>query len=41
MPAIVSLNPLGSLVAHTSMHAAAVVHAYETETFLPPRTEAD
>jgi hypothetical protein len=41
VPAIVSMNPLGSVVAHTSMHVAAAVHAYETDVFLPPQTDAD
>jgi hypothetical protein len=40
-PAIVSMSPLGSVIAHTSMHAAAAVHAYETDVFLPPQTDAD
>jgi hypothetical protein len=39
-PAIVSMNPLGSVIAHTSMHVAAAVHAYETDVFLPPQTDA-
>lgn len=38
LPTLVSVNPLGSVVAHTSMHLAAVTHAYETDTFLPPQT---
>lgn len=38
LPALVSVNPLGSVVAHTSMHVAAVTHSYETDTFLPPQT---
>jgi hypothetical protein len=41
VPAIVTSNPLGSLVAHTSMHVTAVMHAYETDIFLPPQTDAD
>ena len=40
LPVIATANPLGSLVAHASMHGAAVTHSYETETFLPPTTSA-
>lgn len=35
-PTLLTLNPIGAPVAHVSLHAAAVVHSYETETFLPP-----
>jgi inhibitor of cysteine peptidase len=38
VPAILTVNPLGSVVAHASMHVAAVVHAYETDLYLPPQT---
>jgi hypothetical protein len=41
LPTIVSANPLGSIAAHVAMHEAAVTHAYETDTFLPPQTSAD
>lgn len=41
VPALVSANPVGSVVAHASMHVAAVTHSYETDTFLPPQTNAD
>jgi hypothetical protein len=27
---------LGAPIAHDGLHVAAVVHSYETETFLPP-----
>ena len=40
LPAALSANPLGSLAAHAAMHVAAVVRAYETDVFLPPRTPA-
>ena len=39
IPALATANPAGSIVAHVSMHVAAVTHAYETPTFLPPQTE--
>ena len=41
IPALLTTNPLGSVIAHTSMHVAADIHAYETDTYLPPQTEAD
>jgi hypothetical protein len=31
---------VGSILAHASMHIAAVLHAYETDVFLPPQVEA-
>jgi hypothetical protein len=30
------LNPIGAPIAHAGMHVTAVLHSYETETFLPP-----
>jgi hypothetical protein len=41
VPTLVTMNPVGSIVAHASMHVAAVTHAYETDVFLPPQTDAD
>jgi hypothetical protein len=41
LPVIVSANPLGSIVAHTSMHLAAVTHSYESKDRLPPQTFVD
>ena len=41
MPAIVSVSPAGSIVAHAAMHGTAVTHSYETDVFLPPQTDAD
>jgi hypothetical protein len=41
IPTLASGNPIGSVLAHASMHGAAVTHAYETETFLPPQKSAD
>jgi hypothetical protein len=41
VPAIASGNPLGSVIAHAAMHETAVVHAYETDVFLPPQKSAD
>ena len=40
VPMLATANPLGSVVAHASMHTAAVAHAYETDVFLPPETDA-
>ena len=36
VPTLVTLNPIGAPIAHAGMHTAAVLHSYETETFLPP-----
>lgn len=41
LPTLATANPLGSVVAHASMHVTAVTHAYETDVFLPPETKAD
>jgi hypothetical protein len=41
LPAIATVNPLGSIVAHAAMHVTAVTHAYETDLYLPPQTFAD
>jgi hypothetical protein len=40
IPAFATANPAGSVVAHVSMHVAAVLHCYETPTFLPPESSA-
>ena len=36
IPTLVTLNPIGAPIAHAGMHTSAVLHSYETETFLPP-----
>lgn len=41
IPVMASANPLGSIIAHTSMHLAAVTHAYESEDRLPPQVFVD
>ena len=41
VPAVLTANPMGSIIAHASMHVAADVHAYETDLFLPPQTAAE
>ena len=41
VPTMLSGNPVGALIAHSSMHVAAVTHSYETDLYLPPQTEAD
>jgi hypothetical protein len=41
LPVIVSANPLGSVIAHASMHLAAVTHACESKDRLPPQTFVD
>jgi hypothetical protein len=40
LPGILTANPLGSVIAHASMHVAADIHAYETDVYLPPQTES-
>ena len=37
VPVIASANPAGSLLAHVSMHLAAVTHSYESKDRLPPQ----
>jgi hypothetical protein len=39
VPMLATANPIGSVVAHASMHTTAVTHAYETDVFLPPETK--
>jgi hypothetical protein len=39
-PLLATGNPVGSIIAHASMHVTADIHAYETEVFLPPQTDA-
>lgn len=41
VPMLLTTNPIGSVLAHASMHVAATTHAYETPTFLPPQVGAD
>jgi D-alanyl-D-alanine carboxypeptidase len=35
-PTLLTLSPFGAPIAHAGLHVAAVVHSYETDTFLPP-----
>jgi hypothetical protein len=39
-PALLTANPVGSVVAHVSQHVAAVEHAYESRIFNPPVTKS-
>ena len=41
IPTLATLNPLGAPIAHVGMHVAAVVHSYDTNTFLPPHATAE
>jgi hypothetical protein len=41
LPMLLTTNPIGSVLAHASMHVTAAAHAYETPTFLPPQVGAD
>jgi len=36
VPTLVTLNPVGAPIAHVGLHVSAVLHSYDTETFLPP-----
>jgi len=40
IPMLATTNPIGSIGAHISMHVTAVVHSYETPTFLPPQSKS-
>jgi hypothetical protein len=35
-PTLATLSPLGAPIAHVGLHVAAVLHSYQTDTFLPP-----
>jgi hypothetical protein len=39
VPMLVTANPIGSVVAHATMHVTAVADTYETPIFLPPETK--
>ena len=34
-PTLLTLNPNGAPIAHVGLHTSAVLHSYETDTFLP------
>ena len=36
VPTLLTLNPIGAPIAHAGLHTSAVIHSYETDTFLPP-----
>ena len=36
IPTLLTLNPIGSPIAHVGLHVSAVLHSYQTDTFLPP-----
>jgi hypothetical protein len=40
IPMLATANPIGSIVAHASMHVMADIHVYETDLYLPPQAEA-
>ena len=40
VPALLTANPAGSVIAHTGMRIASVAHIYETDVRLPPKTNA-
>jgi hypothetical protein len=39
VPTLVTLNPIGAPIAHAGLHTSAVLHSYETDTFLPPHEQ--
>ncbi len=39
-PTLFTLSPLGAPIAHAGLHVTAVLHSYETDTFLPPHSPA-
>ena len=41
IPMLLTANPIGSVVDHSAMHVAAVIHEYEGETRLPPQADAE
>ena len=41
MPMLLTANPVGSVLDHSAMHVAAVIHEYEGDTRLPPQTDAE
>jgi hypothetical protein len=36
LPTLLTLNPIGAPIAHVGLHVSAVLHSYDTDTFLPP-----
>jgi hypothetical protein len=36
VPTLVTLNPIGAPIAHVGLHTSAVLHSYDTNTYLPP-----
>jgi hypothetical protein len=40
-PTLLTLSPLGAPIAHVGLHVTAVVHAYDTDTFLPPHATSE
>jgi hypothetical protein len=36
VPTLATLSPFGAPIAHAGLHIAAVIHSYDTDTFLPP-----
>ena len=38
IPTLATLNPIGAPIAHIGLHVSAVLHSYQTDTFLPPHS---
>jgi hypothetical protein len=39
IPTLASANPIGSPIAHATMHITAIIHSPKTELFLPPHRD--
>lgn len=40
-PTLATLSPFAAPIAHAGLHVSAVLHSYETQTFLPPHDTAE
>ena len=41
LPMLLTANPIGSVLDHSAMHVAAVIHEYEGKTRLPPQADKE
>ncbi len=41
IPAVVTGNPAGAIIAHVSWHVTATIHAFETDVLIPPGVRID
>ena len=40
VPTLATLSPIASPITHAALHVSAVIHSYDTDTFLPPHSES-